>query len=72
MTPFEERDEQFRLLVRREIDKTKEQAKKHGWHPSTTAWHRAFSEIAGMHKILQLIDPNANEVEVSVPERAVS
>lgn len=72
MTPFEERDEQLRLLVRREIDKVKEQAACCGWHPHSHAWHRAFGEIAGMHKILQLIDPDAHQVEIKVPERSHS
>ena len=43
-------------LIRREIDKVKAEAKACGWHPSTNAWHRAFGQIAGMHKILQLVD----------------
>ena len=58
-------------LIRREIDKVKAEAKACGWHPSTNAWHRAFGQIAGMHKILQLVDRDAFQVEVKVPEPLV-
>lgn len=62
MTPFEERDEHTAKMIRREIDKVVENAHKCGWKPTEMAWHRAFGEIAGMHRILQLIDPDANQV----------
>lgn len=64
-----DRDEQLVAMIRNEIEATKSRAAKCGWHPQSAAWHRAFGELAGMHKILELIDPAAYEVDLHIPER---
>lgn len=69
MTPIEERDAQMAKRIRREIEQIKLKTDRCGWTPNDTAWHRAFGEIAGMHRILELIDPDANSVR---PERLLS
>ena len=58
MTDFSERDDQIANMIRREIAKVKHDAKRYGWKPGMPAWQRAFGEIAGMYKILALVDPN--------------
>lgn len=68
MTPFEERDAETAKLIRREIERVKQKTKQCAWTTRDTAWHRAFGEIAGMHRILELIDPDANELR---PERVM-
>lgn len=62
MTPFEERDDQTAKMIRREIDKVVDNVRNCGWTSQETAWHRAFGEVAGMHRILALIDADANQV----------
>jgi hypothetical protein len=62
MSPFAKRDAQLADLIRREIAEAKERAQLCGWKPSMTAWHRAFGEISGMHRVLQLIDREADDV----------
>jgi len=58
MTEFEDRDDQIATMIRGEIEKVKWAAKHNGWTPGMPAWQRAFGEIAGMYKILALVDPN--------------
>lgn len=36
------------------IAKIKEDATRFRWTPDSTAWHRAFGEIAGLHRALEL------------------
>jgi len=62
MTPFEERDKQMATRIRREIEQVKLKAQRCGWTPQHSAWHRAFGEIAGLHRILGLIDPDADDM----------
>lgn len=62
MTPFEERDGQLIKLIRHEIETAKSRAKAAGWKPGEHAWHRAFGELSGMYRILQLIDRDAHNV----------
>ena len=38
-------------------------AKRCGWTPNSAAWNRAFGELAGMYKILQLIDPKPYDAD---------
>jgi len=64
MTPYEERDAELASLIRREIDELKDRARACNWHPTTLAWHRAFGELSGMHRILALIDPDPGHVSV--------
>lgn len=61
--------EEFAAMIRKEIEKTRANAVRCGWHPSSTAWHRAFGELSGMYKILQLVDPDANQVALDIPTR---
>jgi hypothetical protein len=67
MTPYERRDAQTAEAIRREIEKVKTNAQRCGWKPTQEAWHRAFGEISGLHRALQLIDPNANDVLPPLP-----
>lgn len=69
MSPSDERDKQTASLIRREIEKVKTIADRCGWSPQDFAWHRAFGEISGMHRILELIDPDANAMR---PERVMA
>jgi hypothetical protein len=62
MTPFEERDDQITKMIRREIEQVAFMAKRCGWTPKDSAWNYAFGEIAGMHRILRLIDPDADQM----------
>ena len=64
MTPYEERDAELAAMVRREITELKSRAKACNWHPTTHAWHRAFGELSGMHRILSLIDPEPGSFSV--------
>lgn len=64
-----DRDEQIATMIRNEIEAARARAAACDWHPSGAAWHLAFGEIVGMHKILQLLDPAANEVDLRIPER---
>lgn len=58
-----DRDAETAALVRREIEKVKADAKLCGWTPNSAAWNRAFGELAGMYKILQLIDPEPYDAD---------
>lgn len=62
MTPWEERDDQTAKMIRREIEKVRVRVQSCRLSPHELAWHRAFGEIAGMHRILELIDSEANDV----------
>lgn len=58
-----ERDRQVAHMIRAEILKVKANAERCGWEPHTAAWNRAFGEMAGMYRILSLIDPRGHEEE---------
>jgi hypothetical protein len=61
----DDRDKQIAELIRREIDAVKVNALRCGWKPTDKAWHRAFGEIAGMYKIMALVDPDPKPAEAN-------
>lgn len=61
-----DRDSEIASLVRREIEKVKHDAKMCNWTPNSSAWNRAFGELAGMYKILQLIDPKPQDADPTI------
>lgn len=60
-----DRDAEIAVLVRREIEKVKADAKLCGWTPNSRAWDRAFGQLAGMYKVLMLIDQNPHDADPS-------
>lgn len=68
MTPWEERDKMTASLIRREIAEVRARALACGWQPSSKAWHRAFGELAGLHRALSLIDPEAGQPDLPAPQ----
>lgn len=57
----DDRDAQIAGKIRQEIAKVKAMSRQCGWTQQNSAWHRAFGEIAGMYKILELIDPHPHD-----------
>lgn len=68
MSEASDRDAEIAHLLRREIDKLKAHAARCGWQPGTHAWHRAFGELSGLHRALEFIDPDANNVRPFLPQ----
>lgn len=56
-TPYEERDEQLRVLIRREIDKREGNRAELGFPSNSPEDRMIGAEIYGMRKILALVDP---------------
>ena len=63
MSERDDRDAETAAMIRKEIDELVYLARKYNWSPTTNEWHRAFGELSGMHRILQLIDPNADDIK---------
>jgi hypothetical protein len=57
------RDQEIAALIREEIKRVKSNAERFGWAPGTPAWRQAFGEMAGMYRILELVDPNPHAEE---------
>jgi hypothetical protein len=64
---FAERDRQLAAMILDEIEKVREDQRRFGWSPNSSAWHRAFGKLAGLHTVLSLVEdcPRLSEADLA-------